>query len=67
MKKLLEVPVLKYDAANKIWLGKKATQSMEPVENISLKKMKQEGWVEKRSWYQKVQLLCQMVPLMHTP
>lgn len=43
MKRLLEVPVLKYDAATKIQVEEKARQSMKPVENISLKEMRQES------------------------
>lgn len=66
MKKLLEVPVSKSDAANMIWLGKKAIQSMKPVNNISLKKMSKMVGDGKCSWYQKVQQLCQVVSVMHT-
>lgn len=65
MKKLLEVPVLKSDAANVIWLGKKAIQSMN-VNNVSLKKMSKRVGDEKCSWYQKVKQLCQVVSVMLT-
>lgn len=58
IKKWLEAPVLKYDAANKIWLGKKATQPMKLVEIISLKKMRQEDWGENCNWCKKIRLLC---------
>lgn len=44
MKKLLEVPVLRYNAATKIQVEEKAPKSMKPVENIRHKGMRQESW-----------------------
>lgn len=65
IKKWLEVPVLKYDAANKIWLGKKAICSMKLVEIISLKKMRQDNWRWKLTGIKRSVCFAQVVPVMH--